>query len=173
MGFRRLVSVPLKTVFHDIKLEKLNYLGLHQWEVECEELIDLLLRHRNIKYLRLRYICLKRGSWAKVLRVIRLNLNLSWVSLRGISYPSNSELGGMNFAPWPHGPLSDDSDEDSDIDDEWSGSDTESSTDEEPADMSTIESDQSHHIPSSDNNHSEGSEDGNDDASDDAESVLG
>ena len=129
IGFRRLVSVPLRTVFHEIKLEKLRYLGLHQWSLESGELLELLLRHRHIKYLRLRYVLLQRGSWTTVLKTIRLNLMLSWASLRGIQYPLQTVLP----QPPPHfgHQPSSDSDDDSEPDDEWVGSEDEDE-DEQP-----------------------------------------
>lgn len=169
VGFRRLVSVPLGTVFHDVKLDKLSYLGLHQWELESSELITLLLRYRHIKYLRLRYICLRRGSWASVLKTIRLNLTLSWISLRGICYPNNNpQLGGMHHFALGHGP--DESDEDSDPDD-WTGS-GDDDTEEEEIDDDSSDNDQGEDTENSDDSDEEDAED-EEDGSDDNESMIG
>lgn len=116
-----MVSVPIGTVFHNVKMDKLSYLGLHQWQLEASELIELLERYPHIRYLRLRYICLKKGSWASVLKTIRLKLTLSWISLRGVCYPNtNPQLGGMHHVALGHGP--DESDEEDSDPDDWTGS---------------------------------------------------
>lgn len=172
IGFRRLVSVPIGTIFHDIKLENLSYLGLHQWELESQELVDLLLRYRHIRYLRLRYIRLRRGSWARVLRAIRLNLTLSWISLRGISYPGDIPHPiGIPMA-LGHGP--DDSSDDSDSD-SWTGSDSDDD-DEDTSDEESEDSRDDSEQSDTDEENSHSSEDGDDegdDESDDEASVMG
>jgi hypothetical protein len=172
VGFRRPVSVPIGTIFHDVKLSSLSYLGLHQWELESQELVDLLLRYRHIKYLRLRYIRLRRGSWARVLKAIRLNLTLSWISLRGISYPGDVQHPiGMLPPALNHGP--DESDEESDPDD-WTGSDSdESDTDETDEDDDLLDSDSEESGQDSEAEDQGDGDDEDEEGSDDEESVIG
>lgn len=174
IGFRRLVSVPIFTIFHDIRWERLSYLGLHQWELESQELVDLLLRYRHIKYLRLRYVCLKKGSWARVLKTIRLNLNLNWISLRGISYHGASpHILGLQPA-LGHGPEESDDDSDSVS---WTGSESNDSEDEDSSDDGESEHQNFDSASDDDDDHDSGdSDDDDDDAgddSDDHESILG
>ena len=174
IGFRHLVSVPILTLFHDIKWEKLSYLGLHQWELDSQELIDLLLRYQQIKYLRLRYIRLKKGSWARVLKTIRLNLGLNWISLRGISYHgANHHLLGLEPA-LGHGPEESDDDSDSVS---WTGSESiESSEDDDSSNDELNEIDQPDILSDIGQDSSHDSEEGDEgeiDDSDDQESILG
>lgn len=121
VGFRRAVSVPIEVVFHNVRWEKLSYVGLHMWKLESSELIRLLRRHReSLKHLRLRYIEIKDGTWDEILRMIRLELSLKWISLRGICYSSTQAMGAMHFGHQG------DNDPDSDPDDDhWSESEYE------------------------------------------------
>jgi len=175
IGFRRLVSVPILTLFHDVEWEKLSYLGLHSWELDGYELSNLLLRYRHIKYLRLRYIRLRRGSWSRVLKTIRLNISLHWISLRGISYHGASpHVMGLEPA-LGHGP--EDSDDESDSV-SWTGSESEESSDDEENSSEEGETDSdSQHDQSLDrddeDNDSEDRDDNEEDGSDDDESILG
>lgn len=126
VGFRRRMSAPLSLLFHNVRFRWLVHLGLHMWDLDSDELIELLRRHRNtLRSIRLRHISLKQElnekNWEKVLRFIRGSFpNLKWISLRGISYDPQASatthaMGGLHFAPalQPH-PLQLDSDTDSD-----------------------------------------------------------
>lgn len=108
IGFRDRVSIPLESVFNNVKLERLKYVGIHMWSLHDEEIIKFLQRHReSVKALRLRNVLLKEGSrWDRILQVIRRDLRgLKWISLRGIGY-----VGAQRF-----GAVFDDSDSDSDM----------------------------------------------------------
>ena len=65
--------------------------------------MHILRRHRKtLKSVRLRMVRLTEGSrWEEVLKVLRLELNLKWVSLREIGYSARAEdaPGGMQFGP--------------------------------------------------------------------------
>lgn len=107
IGFRDCVSFQLEAVFNNVTLERLKYVGIHMWSLHEDEIINFLHRHReSIKALRLRNVLLKEGSrWDRILRVIRRELKLKWISLRGIGY-----VGAQRF-----GAVFDDSDSDSDM----------------------------------------------------------
>lgn len=137
IGFGQRVSVPLETVFHHIHFKKLAHIGLHLWLLNSVEIIEMLDRHKDtLKSLRLRHISLREGTWKEVLEYIRQNLGrplqwrrpLEWLSLRGVGYERNTNLGGLNFGPGPatHGNLMhNDSNSESDIDSDinrWSES---------------------------------------------------
>lgn len=174
IGFRRLVSVPILTLFHDIEWEKLSYLGLHQWELDGPELADLLLRYKHIKYLRLRYIRLRKGSWSRVLKTIRLHIALNWISLRGISYHGASpHILGLEPAVG-HGPEESDDESDSVS---WTGSESEGSSDEDDssndADSQSDTDDERSNDENNDDDESEDGVDEEEDDSDDQESILG
>jgi hypothetical protein len=126
VGFRRRMSAPLSLLFHNVRFRRLVHLGLHMWDLDSDELIELLRRHRStLRSIRLRHISLKQESneknWEKVLRFIRVSFpDLEWISLRGISYDPRASatthaMGGLHFAPahQPY-PLQLDNDTDSD-----------------------------------------------------------
>ncbi len=82
------------------------------------------------------------GKWMVVLRFIRLNLKLRWISLRGIGYREDSQalggmrfgIGGMRFGHTIYGqlPTDDESDSSTDWNDpepDWSDSDGEGEAD--------------------------------------------
>ncbi|KAK0252509.1 hypothetical protein LTR01_005883 [Friedmanniomyces endolithicus] len=91
VGFpsHRPLTLRLKDVFHNVTWEKLVAFGVQGWKLDAEEIIDLVLRHRErLKGLRLRDVLLKDGSsWKDVLGVLRESMHrLEWVSLRRIGY---------------------------------------------------------------------------------------
>ena len=116
LGFpmSRPLSIPLQAVFHNVTWERLRYIGFGAWQLDSAEIIELLRRHRKtLRSVRLRGILLKRGSkWSEIVRMLRLELNLKWVSLRGIGYTVSSDTGGM--APQAPVHWEDDSDPTSD-----------------------------------------------------------
>jgi hypothetical protein len=86
IDFTNPISIPFKTIFHDVH-ENLRYIGFGAWKVDSEDIIRFVLRHRNLKSIRLREVLLNEGSkWMDVLKVLRLHFTLDWVSLRGIGY---------------------------------------------------------------------------------------
>lgn len=110
--------MPLETVFHQITMPKLKHIGLHCWNLESDEIIDLLERHKkSLRSVRLRNITLRSGRWKEVLEYIRLNLGLrfnpprlKWISLNGVGYNTGLlgpihplNVAGMQFAPAPIG----------------------------------------------------------------------
>lgn len=91
VGFptHRPLSLPLETLFHHVRWEKLLAFGIQGWRLDADEIIDLALRHsRKLKGLRLRDVLLKEGSrWRDVLTALRNSMErLDWVSLRRIGY---------------------------------------------------------------------------------------
>lgn len=103
IGFSRRVSIPLSVVFHDFQFKGLRYLGIHEWHLHSEELIELLARFKgSLVALRLRHVSLKDedpgkdGTWRRVLEFIRMYMKPKWISLRGIGYEP-MRLGGMQF----------------------------------------------------------------------------
>ncbi|RDL33581.1 uncharacterized protein BP5553_07949 [Venustampulla echinocandica] len=97
IGFGRYVSIPLEDIFHKMKWSNLRYIGIHMWCLNEWEIIRLLRRHPNLKAVRFRYIQLRSGSrWDNVLRVIRHEFEMKWISLFGIGYGSQ-DLGGVAF----------------------------------------------------------------------------
>lgn len=91
IGFTRPVSTPFESMFHDIHWESLLYVGFGAWKLTSEDIIRFVLRHRSsLKAIRLRGVLLKEGSlWTDILRVLRLKVNLKWVSLRDVGYDVN------------------------------------------------------------------------------------
>ncbi|CAL3970384.1 unnamed protein product [Diplocarpon coronariae] len=138
IGSSHRISVPLETVFHGLHFKHLKHIGLHLWLLDSEELLGLLSRHqRTLRSLRLRRIGLRRAyegdlTWQRVLRYIRSQLKLNWISLRMISYEDGeSQTAGMHpTAPIPH---QHDNDSESDIEDpnDWSDSQIEDVEEEE------------------------------------------
>ncbi|TAQ91145.1 hypothetical protein B7494_g497 [Chlorociboria aeruginascens] len=124
IGFpmHRPVSIALEAVFHNIRWAKLRYLGFGAWRLTSDEIISLLRRHRRtLRSVRLRGVLLKEGSrWLDVLHFLRRELDLQWVSLRGVGYEKWADqqaTGGVNFVPVMQGQPGDDSDSDSDWED--------------------------------------------------------
>jgi hypothetical protein len=101
IGFATLVSIPLETVFHNVQWKDLRYLGFHSWLLSSAEIVHILRRHRKtLQSVRLRRVRLTEGSrWEEILKVLRLELNLKWISLREIGYTARPEEapGGMHF----------------------------------------------------------------------------
>jgi hypothetical protein len=125
VGFGKRVSIPLQLIFHDVQFPSLQHLGIHEWHLHSEELMELLGRYRHsLRSVRLRHVSLKEetpaenGKWERVLKFIRLNLKLEWISLRWISYNEHLVLGGMQFANMIYGPPPD-TDGDSDISEDF------------------------------------------------------
>ncbi|KXT08717.1 hypothetical protein AC579_1574 [Pseudocercospora musae] len=90
VGFpsHRPLTLPLKTVFHDVRWERLVAFGVQGWELEQDEIFAMVRRHPGLRGLRLRDVHLKEGSlWKDVLKVLRAEMHeLQWVSLRRIGY---------------------------------------------------------------------------------------
>lgn len=150
IGFpkQRPVSIQLETVFHNVQWEKLRYIGFGAWRVSGDEIISLLRRHRKtLRSVRLRGVLLKEGSrWADVLKVLRLELKLKWISLRDVGYTSRvgEQPGwGVDFVPMVQGQPDSDSDGDSDWGDngEWDedGESSEETSDEHESSNSEVD----------------------------------
>ncbi|KAH8816498.1 hypothetical protein F5884DRAFT_225636 [Xylogone sp. PMI_703] len=125
IGFPRgkAVSVPLETVFHHVQWNKIRYIGIGAWRLNSDEIIDLVRRHKgSLRSLRLRDVLLKDGSkWSDILKILRFELTLKWVSLRRAGYARffdapQTPFGG-HFIPVLQGPESD-TDEASDWEEE-------------------------------------------------------
>lgn len=124
IGFPRgkAVTVPLETVFHHVQWSKIRYIGIGAWRLDSSEIIDLVRRHKgSLRSLRLRDVLLNDGSrWSDVLKVLRFELTLKWVSLRRAGYArfldTQTPFGG-HFVSVLQGTDSD-SDEDSDWEEE-------------------------------------------------------
>lgn len=90
VGFpsHRPLTLPLRTIFHDVTWEKLVAFGVQGWELDEDEILDLVQRHPNLKGLRLRDVHLKDGSlWKNILKYLQTDMRaLQWVSLRRIGY---------------------------------------------------------------------------------------
>lgn len=84
----RPLTLPLESIFHGVKWEKLVAFGVQGWELDEAEITGLVRRHPNMKGLRLRDVHLKEGSlWKNILKFLRSDmLSLQWVSLRRIGY---------------------------------------------------------------------------------------
>jgi hypothetical protein len=90
IAFEKVVSIPLKDVFYDMRWQSIKYIGVHLWSVDGGELIKLLLRLPTLRSVRLRQVYLEEGDhkmrWNEVLKKIKQNLTLDWISLFGIGY---------------------------------------------------------------------------------------
>ncbi|EGP88394.1 unnamed protein product [Zymoseptoria tritici ST99CH_1A5] len=102
VGFpsHRPLTLSLETVFHNVVWPNLQAFGVQAWELDEEEIIALVQRHKTkLKGLRLRDVQLKAGSrWKNVLPVLREQVpELRWVSLRRIGYAEfwHTQQGGM------------------------------------------------------------------------------
>ena len=96
VGFpsHRPLNLPLESVFHNVTWDKLLAFGIQGWNLEAEEIINLILRYKDrLKGLRLRDVYLKEGSmWKDVLGTLRDSMRrLEWVSLRRIDYVRHFE----------------------------------------------------------------------------------
>ncbi|PPJ52600.1 hypothetical protein CBER1_11044 [Cercospora berteroae] len=127
VGFpsHRPLTLPLESIFHYVKWEKLVAFGVQGWELDESEIIGLAKRHPNLKGLRLRDVHLKQGSlWKDILGFLRSDmLALQWVSLRRIGYTAyyhsqqfTQDLG-TELPDYPLGDLESSSDEDTDDED--------------------------------------------------------
>lgn len=93
IGFSKVISAPLESVFQNMRWHHLRYFGIHMWSLDGDEIIKLLRRHRNLRSVRLRQIYLKEGSrWEDVLRVIKQEFNLKWLSLFRIGYQRSAGI---------------------------------------------------------------------------------
>jgi hypothetical protein len=90
IAFEKVVSVPLNNVFHDMQWHSIKYIGVHLWSMDGGELVKLLLRLPTLRSVRLRQVYLEEGEhklrWKEVLKKIKQNLTLDWISLFGIGY---------------------------------------------------------------------------------------
>jgi hypothetical protein len=90
IAFERVVSIPLHDVFHDMSWHSIKYIGVHLWSLDGDELVRLLLRLPTLRSVRLRQVYLEEGDhklrWKDVLKEIKQNLTLDWISLFGIGY---------------------------------------------------------------------------------------
>jgi hypothetical protein len=114
------IGVQFQAVFKDIHWRHLDVFGIDSWKISAQDIIDLTQRHKDkLKGLRLRNVYLNHGSmWKDVLSHLRNNLNLRWISLKGIGYASQFlPFGPDNFA------ADSSSDEESDGEDEELGDD--------------------------------------------------
>lgn len=117
IGFpsRQPLRIPLETIFHNIKWERLRAFGIQAWRLDAAEIIDLARRHRRtLRGLRLRDVLLLEGNWWRdILQMLRDDMEmLEWVSLRRIDYSAHFESmwsGTMEVPDYP--PSLSDSDE--------------------------------------------------------------
>jgi len=125
VGFTRPRSIDFNQVFQNIYWKQLQYIGFGTWRLRSDDIINFILRHRKtLKSVRLRGVLLTDDcKWIDVLKVLRQELNLKWVSLRAVGYADQENLGGMHVQNG-----GDDDDDDSDGSD-WPISESE----EEPA----------------------------------------
>ena len=121
----RPLTLPLESIFHGVKWEKLVAFGVQGWELDEAEIIGLVQRHPNLKGLRLRDVHLKEGSWWKnILNFLRSDMvSLQWVSLRRIGYAEyyhsqqfTQDLG-TELPDFPLADLESSSDDDTDEED--------------------------------------------------------
>jgi hypothetical protein len=93
ISFLRPVSIPLETIFHDITWPNLLYIGFSGWILSSNEIIAFTQRHhKSLRSVRLREVRLKTGKWIEVLKFIRRELKLKWISLRQVGY--EPKIGG-------------------------------------------------------------------------------
>ncbi|KAK4995178.1 hypothetical protein LTR66_004960 [Elasticomyces elasticus] len=110
LGFpsHRPLSLPLESIYHEVRWEKLVAFGVQGWRLDADEIINLARRHRErLKGLRLRDVLLKEGSmWKDVLAFLRNDmLRLDWVSLRRIGYTKKfDEQWAVTGAEMPDDP---------------------------------------------------------------------
>lgn len=121
----RPLTLPLESIFHGVKWEKLVAFGVQGWELDEAEIMGLVKRHPNLKGLRLRDVHLKEGSWWKnILTFLRSDMvSLQWVSLRRIGYAQyyhsqqfTQDLG-TELPDFPLADLESSSDDDTDEED--------------------------------------------------------
>lgn len=116
VGFpsRTPLDLRLEAMFHHTRWDKLRAFGLQAWRLESEEIIKLVRSHRKtLKGLRLRDVQLKQGShWQDVLKFLRAEMNLDWVSLRRIDYADHFDAVWEGSMEVPDEPLTSASDSD-------------------------------------------------------------
>lgn len=97
IGFYRPVSIPFETVFHNVYWEHLRYIGFGAWRLHSQDVIGFVRRHkRTLKSIRLRGVLLYEGSsWLDIIKVLRLELKLKWVSFRGVGYSGQETQGAI------------------------------------------------------------------------------
>ncbi|KAJ5041560.1 uncharacterized protein L3040_005141 [Drepanopeziza brunnea f. sp. 'multigermtubi'] len=128
IGSNYQISVPLSLVFHGIHFKNLKHIGLHLWQLDHEELLEMLAQHQGtLRSLRLRRINLRQASpgdlnWKKVLHYVRSHLTLNWISLRMIRYEGEDQIGGMLPLAPLQGLRNFDSDSDLEDPNDWSDS---------------------------------------------------
>lgn len=94
------LDLRLEDIFHrDVRLKKLNTLGIQGWRLNADEIIDLLRCHQDqwssqLRDLRLRNIYLRDGSWWRdVLAMLHDKMkHLERVDLRDVDYCNNFDL---------------------------------------------------------------------------------
>jgi hypothetical protein len=87
IGLRRPITVPLETIFHNVTWPYLLYIGFSKWNLPSDQIIDFIRRHRgSLKSVRFREVRLKEGSWIEIVRFLRNELKLKWVSFRQVGY---------------------------------------------------------------------------------------
>jgi hypothetical protein len=93
IGLCRPISVPLETVFHNITWIYLSYIGFSRWNLKSDEIIIFVRRHRgSLKQVRFREVRLREGKWLEILKLLRLELKLTWASFRQVGYEPS--IGG-------------------------------------------------------------------------------
>lgn len=121
IGFpsHRPLSLPLRTIFHDVRWKRLIAFGIQGWKLDAQEIVDFAQRHQErLKGLRLRDVLLRDGStWKDVLIFLRSEMQrLDWISLRRIGYAQKFDrywaAQGHEVPDDPPGGDSDDDDDD-------------------------------------------------------------
>lgn len=115
MGFptKHPISLPLNSIFHNIRWKTLRSLTLQGWRLTSEDLISLIRRHhRQLRDLNLSSIYLQSGKWSSVLNVLRHEMDhLDHLQLREIDYAAHFDeisfaTGVEVFDPIPLPPSS-------------------------------------------------------------------
>lgn len=111
IGLLRAVSIPLETIFHNVAWSNLLYIGFSRWNLDSDEIISFIRRHRgSLNSVRFREVRLKEGSWIDIVKFLRRELKLKWVSFRQVGYdpsigggpvPETAPLGGFAMLRGP------------------------------------------------------------------------
>lgn len=87
IGLRRPISVPLESVFHDVVWRNLSYIGFSRWSLPSDEIFYFIRRHKDsLRSVRFREVRLTEGNWIDIVKFLRLELQLNWVSFRQVGY---------------------------------------------------------------------------------------
>lgn len=93
IGLCRPISVPLEDVFHNVTWPNLMYIGFSKWNLPCDEIINFIHRHRgSLRSVRFREVRLRKGRWMEIVKFLRQELRLKWVSFRQVGY--DPRIGG-------------------------------------------------------------------------------